>query len=218
MAYQITKIDKLLVDEFGDKKLKKHNDPIGELVRTILSQNTADVNRDKAYNRLRENFPRWEQIADANVASIKAQIKPGGLSAVKAPRIKKILNQIRDGNGRIDLSKLKILTVEEGLNYLTSFNGVGVKTAACVLLFSYGKEVFPVDTHIYRTAKRIGLVNDRADREKVFMAMNDIVPGKMAYRLHLNMIQLGRKICRPKRPLCEVCPLNELCDSAYKVK
>ncbi|MBD3170777.1 MAG: endonuclease III [candidate division Zixibacteria bacterium] len=217
MTHLINKIDKLLAENYGDKQLIKHRDPVGELVNTILSQNTSDVNRDKAFNRLKERFPEWEQVAEAHTNSIKAMIKPGGLSAVKAPRIKKILNEIRNGNGRIDLSNLYEMKPDEGLKYLTSFNGVGFKTAACVLLFACGKEVFPVDTHIYRTSKRIGLVDDKADREKAFETMNSLVPGGIAYRLHLNMIQLGRKICRPKRPLCGECPLNKMCKSAFKI-
>ncbi|MBD3234686.1 MAG: endonuclease III [candidate division Zixibacteria bacterium] len=211
----IDELDSLLKKKFGNKVLRPHGDPVGELVRTILSQNTSDVNRDQAYRRLRMKFPRWEDLLNARVTSIQAAIKSGGLAAIKAPRIKKILKEIDEENERIDLSGLKRKTVSRGMKYLMSFNGVGEKTAACVLLFSFGKKVFPVDTHIYRVAQRLNLIPENCGREKAFEILNDMVPEKYFYRLHLNLIELGRKVCKPKKPKCVECTLNKLCPSAF---
>lgn len=214
----IDELDSLLKKEFGNKVPQPHGDPVGELVRTILSQNTSDANRDQAYKRLRMKFRQWEDLLIARTTSIQAAIKPGGLAAIKAPRIKKILKEIDRENGGIDLSELKRKTVSQGMEYLMSFNGVGEKTAACVLLFSFGKKIFPVDTHIYRTAQRLSLIPENCGREKAFEILNDTVPEKYFYRLHLNLIELGRKICKPRKPKCVECTLSKLCPSAFSFK
>ncbi len=214
----IDELDSLLKKEFGNKVPQPHGDPVGELVRTILSQNTSDANRDQAYKRLRMKFRQWEDLLIARTTSIQAAIKPGGLAAIKAPRIKKILKEIDKENGGIDLSGLKRKTVSQGMEYLMSFNGVGEKTAACVLLFSFGKKIFPVDTHIYRTAQRLSLIPENCGREKAFEILNDTVPEKYFYRLHLNLIELGRKICKPRKPKCVECTLSKLCPSAFSFK
>jgi len=211
----ISRVDKLLSNSFGKKVLRPHNDPVGELVRTMLSQNTSDINRDRAYERLRQRFPRWEDVVNARTNSIRIAIKPGGLSAIKAPRIKSVLRKIQDGHGEIDLSDLKRMPAEKGIAYLTSFNGVGFKTAACVLLFSYGKEVFPVDTHVYRVTQRLGMIPHNCGLSRAHAVMNEIVPVKSRYQLHLNLIELGRKVCRPRAPLCAQCVLNQVCPSAF---
>ncbi|PJA27875.1 MAG: Fe-S cluster assembly protein HesB [candidate division Zixibacteria bacterium CG_4_9_14_3_um_filter_46_8] len=214
----IVQIDINLKENFGNKVLKPHNDPVGELVRTILSQNTSDTNRDKAYNRLRKRFPNWEQIPKANTSSIMAAIEPGGLSAIKAPRIKKIMQEISHSCNGIDLSHLKKMPSTESLAYLMAFNGVGYKTAACVLLFSFGIKVFPVDTHIYRVAQRMGLIPKNCGRDKAFEILNQTIPKRLHYRLHLNIIELGRMICRPKKPTCGECVLSSLCPSAFSFR
>ena len=215
MLFDFIDIDRLLKERFGNKVLKPHREPIGELIRTILSQNTTDTNRDRAYERLRKKFPVWGDILKARTDSIKTAIKPGGLSGVKAPRIKIILQQLSNGNGTIDLSFLEKMPVKSGIEYLTSFKGVGVKTAACVLLFSYGKKLFPVDTHIYRISQRLGLVTGGCGREKTFEILNDIIPNRLFYRLHLNLIELGRKTCRSRNPLCNECSIDKYCQSAF---
>ncbi len=214
-SVDIKKINRRLIKVFGTKKLTPHKDPIGELVRTILSQNTSDANRDKAYKRLKEKFPAWEELYTARVDSIRAAIKPAGLSSIKAPRIKNILKHLSNGDGNPDLSKLSKKSVKEGLKYLTSFKGVGNKTAACVLLFSFGKKVFPVDTHIYRVSQRLGLVPDSCGRDKAFEILNEIIPPNLYYQLHLNFIDLGRNVCKPKKPLCDECILSDICPSAF---
>ncbi|MCP4632655.1 MAG: endonuclease III [candidate division Zixibacteria bacterium] len=215
MPQMIEKIDGLLKSVYGDKVIKPHNDPVGELIRTILSQNTSDINRDRAYTALRKRFPTWEEIANARTNSIKSAIKPGGLADTKAPRIKEVLKGIRNGSGLYELQILKKMPVEDAIKYLTGFKGVGVKTASCVLLFSFGIKVFPVDTHIFRISRRLELIPEKNNREKAFELLNNEIPKKLFYRLHLNIIELGRKICRARKPLCSDCVLVKLCPSAF---
>lgn len=214
MSLDIPEIDRLLRKQYGNKILRPHRDAIGELVRTILSQNTSDVNRDVAYERLRLRFPDWDDLLSAQTSSIKAAIKPGGLAGIKAPRLKKILREIRQETGAIDLSHLEIMPLRQAVDYLRAFNGVGPKTAACVLLFSYGRKIFPVDTHIYRVSQRLGLIPSECGREMAHEILNKSVPPRLHYRFHLNLIELGRIVCRSRKPRCAECVLSESCPSA----
>jgi endonuclease III len=184
-----------------------HGDPVHELVKTILSQNTSDTNRDAAYERLRERFDTWEEVRDAPVAEVTEAIRPGGLSATKAPRIQEAL---RRSGEPIDLSWLRDAPREEALGYLTSLPGVGRKTAACVLLFSFGLPEIPVDTHVYRVGGRLGLFRDRVSFEMAHDEIRRLVEPEDAYELHINLIRHGRAVCRP-RPRCEECALRRMC-------
>jgi endonuclease III len=184
-----------------------HGDPVHELVKTILSQNTSDTNRDAAYERLRERFDTWEEVRDAPVAEVTEAIRPGGLSATKAPRIQEAL---RRSGEPIDLSWLRDAPREEALGYLTSLPGVGRKTAACVLLFSFGLPEIPVDTHVYRVGGRLGLFRDRVSFEMAHDEIRHLVEPEDAYEVHINLIRHGRAVCRP-RPRCEECALRRMC-------
>jgi endonuclease-3 len=184
-----------------------HGDPVHELVKTILSQNTSDTNRDAAYERLRERFDTWEEVRDAPVAEVTEAIRPGGLSATKAPRIQEAL---RRSGEPIDLSWLRDAPREEALGYLTSLPGVGRKTAACVLLFSFGLPEIPVDTHVYRVGGRLGLFRDRVSFEMAHDEIRRLVEPEDAYEVHINLIRHGRAVCRP-RPRCEECALRRMC-------
>jgi endonuclease-3 len=208
----IREVDKRLMALYGDKRWRQRAKPLDELILTVLSQHTNDVNRDKAYTELRRRFPKWEQVLDAPVRQIAAAIKSAGLANQKAPRIKAILQKIADANGgKLDLAFLGAMPLPEALAWLQRLPGVGPKTAACVLLFSFGKPVFPVDTHIYRIAKRLGWIDAKVSEAKANALLDDIVPDDIKYRLHLNLIQHGRTICRAQRPRCEICPLTDLC-------
>ena len=184
-----------------------HGDPVHELVKTILSQNTSDTNRDAAYERLRERFDTWEEVRDAPVAEVTEAIRPGGLSATKAPRIQEALRRTGEP---IDLSWLRDAPREEALGYLTSLPGVGRKTAACVLLFSFGLPEIPVDTHVYRVGGRLGLFRDRVSFEMAHDEIRRLVEPEDAYEVHINLIRHGRAVCRP-RPRCEECALRRMC-------
>jgi endonuclease III len=184
-----------------------HGDPVHELVKTILSQNTSDTNRDAAYERLRERFDTWEEVRDAPVAEVTEAIRPGGLSATKGPRIQEAL---RRSGEPIDLSWLRDAPREEALGYLTSLPGVGRKTAACVLLFSFGLPEIPVDTHVYRVGGRLGLFRDRVSFEMAHDEIRRLVEPEDAFEVHINLIRHGRAVCRP-RPRCEECALRRMC-------
>ena len=187
--------------------------PLDELVLTILSQNTNDVNRDRAFNALKVRCPRIEDVRDLPVNELTRLIRPAGLGPTKSRRIHDLMNDIFE-DGRRGLSDLCTMPSEEGFKYLTSLKGVGPKTASCVLLFSCGVPAFPVDTHIFRIAGRLGLLPKGADRVKAHSVLGALFEPEHYLELHLNLIRLGREICRPKRPDCDRCPLGDRCPSS----
>ena len=193
---------------YGRPVNEPHGHPIAELVRTILSQNTSDTNRDVAYARLRERFPTWEEVRDAPTAAVEEAIRPGGLSATKAPRIQEVLRLI--GDTEPDLDWLADAPRDEAIEFLDSLPGVGRKTAACVMIFALGRPEIPVDTHVYRVGGRLGLFPPRASFERAHDEMLRITDPADAYELHINLIRHGRAICRP-RPRCPECGLRRMC-------
>jgi endonuclease III len=186
--------------------------PVAELVSTILSQNTNDTNRDRAYNSLRRRFPTWEMVRDAEPSKVIDAIREAGLANLKGPRIQAALRGITTQRGSLDLDFLKDLPPSEARAWLTQFKGVGLKTSAIVLLFSLGMPAFPVDTHIYRVTGRIGLRPAKMSVEQAHPHLEALFPAQAYYAAHLNLIRLGREICQARRPLCRLCPLQNLCD------
>jgi endonuclease III len=184
-----------------------HGHPIAELVRTVLSQNTNDRNRDVAYARLRERFPTWEEVRDAPTEGVEEAIKPGGLSVTKAPRVQEILGRLGD---HPDLDWLAEAPREQAFEFLTALPGVGRKTAACVLIFAFGRPEIPVDTHVHRVGGRLGLFRANASFDEAHDEMLAITPPEDAYELHINLIRHGRAICRPS-PRCGECALRRMC-------
>jgi endonuclease-3 len=201
-----------LEKDYGKRRWKVHGDPLSELIGTILSQNTSDQNSHRAYARLRSRFRSWEQMRRANVRTIAAAIRSGGLADIKAERIKSILNQIHKDNHNLDLTFLKRWRTEKIRDYLGAFKGVGEKTIACVLLFSLKRPVMPVDTHVWRVSRRIGLVPVKADPKRTETILEGLVPGKMIYQFHMNLIAHGRNVCKATNPRCQECVLLENCD------
>jgi endonuclease III len=206
-----------LRDALGPLDPPRRLDPLEELILTVLSQNTSDVNRDRAHAAMRERFGTWEALAEADERELAAAIRVGGLSNIKAPRILAILQAIRDREGRLDLGWMRRAHTSRVRTYLTSLPGVGPKTAACVLAFSLGRPALPVDTHVFRVARRLGFFGEGVDADRAHQAMEDAVPPGMRVRMHVGLIRLGRQICRPGRPLCETCPLQDLCPTAPAV-
>ena len=192
---------------YGRPVNKPHGHPIAELVHTVLSQNTSDSNRDVAYERLRERFPTWEEVRDAPTEEVIEAIRPGGLANTKAPRIQQILRELGD---HPDLDWIEDAPRDEAIEYLTSLPGVGRKTAACVLIFAFGRPEIPVDTHVYRVGGRLGLFRPGASFEEAHDEMLRIVDPEDAYELHINLIRHGRDVCRP-RPRCDSCGLRRMC-------
>ena len=187
-------------------------DPLDELINTILSQNTNDLNRDRAYRALRAKFPTWEAVRDAPTAEVVAAIKPAGLANQKGPRIQQVLKRITAERGELDIRFLGDLPVAEGKAWLTSLDGVGPKTASIVLLFALGKPAFPVDTHIHRVTGRLGLIPPKTSADKAHEILEELVPPEWYHSFHLAVIEHGRKVCKAQRPLCAQCVLQKQCD------
>lgn len=200
-----------LLDAFGEPTWRNPLPPVDELVSTILSQNTNDTNRDRAFEALRRRYPTWEQVRGADPRSVIEAIRPAGLANQKGPRIQQVLQEIASERGSLDLSFLKELPIEEARAWLMKFKGVGPKTAAIVLLFSLGRPAFPVDTHIYRVTGRLGLRPEKMTVEEAHQHLEGLFPPETYYAAHLNIIRLGREICAARKPLCERCPLREVC-------
>jgi endonuclease-3 len=187
-----------------------HGHPIAELVRTVLSQNTNDTNRDVAYERLRERFPTWEEVRDAPTEDVIEAIRPGGLANTKAPRIQHILRQLGD---HPDLDWIEDAPRDEAIDYLTSLPGVGRKTAACVLIFAFDRPEIPVDTHVYRVGGRLGLWPAKLPLVKAHDELSRLCgdDGEFAYETHVLLIRHGRRTCVARAPRCPECPLRRMC-------
>jgi endonuclease-3 len=211
------KIHEHLIEVYGDPEWRPHLDPISEVVSTIISQNTSDVNRDRAYDRLQERFDSWEAVRDAPVQTIEEAIRPAGLSQQKAPRIKGALEFITQERGELNLAFLKDMPVDAAKDWLTQIKGIGPKTAAIILLFSLNMPAFPVDTHIHRVTQRLGLIGPKVSAEKAHDILEDLIPADAYLDFHLNLIRHGREICHARNPQCEICPLQTMCDYYQKV-
>ena len=201
-----------LLEFYGEPIWRNPLPAIDELVSTILSQNTNDVNRDRAFDALRARFPTWEEVRDAKEKEVVEAVRVAGLANQKGPRIQQVLKAITEERGNLDLSFLKELSVEDARNWLTKFNGVGPKTAAIVLCFSLGMPALPVDTHVYRVTGRIGLRPERMTVEQAHPHLEALFPPETYYAAHLNIIRLGREICTARKAICEKCPILKLCD------
>jgi endonuclease-3 len=205
---------RLLQRAYGNRPWRQWGDPVSILVETVLSQNTSDVNSSAGYRQLRRRFRSWGAVAGAPVAEVEKCIRVSGLSRIKAPRIQAILRRIRRDRGRLSLEFLRHKGPQAATEYLRSFPGVGPKTAACVLLFSLRKAVFPVDTHILRIGKRLGWLAPSASAQKAQEALTPLIPPRRRYAMHVLLIEHGRKTCRARSPRCSWCPLLALCPQA----
>jgi endonuclease-3 len=181
------------------------------LILTILSQNTTDVNRDKGYTELKDRFPTWEDVLHADVKAIAAAIRLAGLGNQKSQTIKNFLLWLKAEHGELSLEFIHEMETEAALELLCQHKGIGIKTACVTLSFACGREVFPVDTHILRISKRLGLIPSNCSAEKAHQVLPPIVPEGKAYPFHMNLIYFGRQICDARKPLCERCPLTVHC-------
>jgi endonuclease-3 len=208
---------------YGRPSHARGGDPLDSLIGTVLSQNTTDVNSGRAFAQLKARFPNWESVLDARPNRIATAIRSGGLGDIKARRIKRILRQIEEDRGRLDLSFLRRMPLGEARDYLTDLPGVGPKTAACVLLFSLHRAAFPVDTHVLRVSRRLGLIRPKTTMERAHEIFEVLFEGSASrdggkrwssqamLALHLGLVRHGRQICAARRPRCDICPLFEIC-------
>lgn len=199
------------LDAYGEPA-NRDRDPVETLVSAILSQNTNDKLRDRAWRRLRERFPTWEEVRDAPVQDIAESIKVSGLSKQKSSRIRSSLQRITEGQGEIDMGFLREMGVADAKKWLTDIKGIGPKTASIILLFALDMPAFPVDTHVHRVSRRIGLIGEKSSREKAHTELEELLPEEIYYQFHINLIRHGREVCEARNPKCEICMVSDLCD------
>jgi endonuclease-3 len=207
----------LLEREQGVAEWAPRYDGISELIYTILSQHNSDLNTLRAYESLRDAFGAWEQVAEADQEDIARAIWIGGLSKVKAPRIKAVLKDIQGKQGNLDLSFLGRMPMPEAKAWLRELPGVGPKTAAIVLCFAMGMPAMPVDTHIYRVSKRLGFIDPKTTAEQAHDLLEAVIDPDQVFAFHVYLITHGRRVCKARRPLCQECVLNKGCPSAFQV-
>ena len=204
-----------LAKRFGPLDPPRSSDPLDELVLTVLSQHTSDLNAERAFAALRTAFPRgWQQVVEAASTDVADAIRSGGLAKSKAPRIQAILREVRDREGSFDLSRLREMPDADARDYLMSLPGIGPKTAAVVLSFALGRDAMPVDTHVHRVTNRLGLIPPKASAERADRILHDLIPDGLRTPMHVGFIRLGREICKAPTPRCASCTLRDLCPTA----
>ena len=202
----------ILEATYGYPQWRPFLPPVDELVSTILSQSTSDTNRDKGFNALNARYASWEEVRDAPLGDVIATIRPAGLANQKAPRIQEALHAITQDDGRTSLDFLNNLSVPAAKAWLTSLHGIGPKTAAIILLFAFGRPAFPVDTHVHRVTRRLGLIGAKISADQAHIILEAIIPPEEYFPAHLNIIQHGRHVCHARWPACDQCPLTMHCD------
>src|SRR5438477_10633458 len=208
---KIQQVAAALAQTYGELEWRPRTDPLSELVLTMLSQNTSDTNSFRAFEQMKARFPTWEDVLNAPTDALSEAIRPGGLANIKAPRIQEVLRLIMQERGALNLDFLYDMPVEEAKAWLSGFKGVGPKTVACVLMFACGMPVLPVDTHVYRVSRRLGLINARTNPEKAHQALEAMLPPEQRYPFHIHLITYGRQACKAQRPLCEQCVVRQWC-------
>lgn len=210
---KVARIYQLLVDAYGIPPWEPDGDALGGLIATVLSQHTSDINSDRAYAQLISRFPSWEQVRDAPMEDVAEAIRLGGLAKIKAERIQRILRELTErlGDAPLSLDDVRTMPLVDATAYLRTFSGVGPKTAACVLLFSLGKPAFPVDTHVWRVSKRLGLIGPRVSADAAHEVLEALSPPEWRHTMHVDLIRHGRQICHAQRPECGRCALRSEC-------
>ncbi|MGZ8581578.1 MAG: endonuclease III domain-containing protein [Actinomycetota bacterium] len=212
---RIRAIARRLEKRFGPLEPPRAADPLDELVLTVLSQHTSDLNAERAFADLRRAFPGgWPEVVEAPTTAVADAIRSGGLANSKAPRIQAILREVRDREGAFDLSSLRGIPDADARDYLVSLPGIGPKTAAVVLSFALGRDAMPVDTHVHRVTKRLGMIPPKTSAERADRILHELVPDGLRTPMHVGFIRLGREICKAPKPRCRGCPLNDLCPTA----
>ena len=219
MKKNIEKIQNLINELrsiYGKKEWKQKNQPLDTLIKTILSQNTSDINSFRAFDSLKLKCPNWEICLQTPIEEIEEAIRMGGLAKTKSKRIKNILEKIKEDKGNLKINFLNNLPVDKARKWLISLKGVGEKTAAVTLLFAFNKPIFPVDTHVLRVTKRMGLIGD-ISLNKAHHELKKIISKEYYYESHLNLIEHGRKICHAQNPECQKCKVSKYCEYFNKI-
>lgn len=218
IAATVPEIESRLAEVYGRPQWRTHAPPLDELIATILSQHTSDLNSERAFATLRARFPTWGDVLAADETDVADAIQSGGLANLKAPRIQRVLRTIEIESGSLTLDWMRDWPLEQARPWLMALPGVGPKTAACVLLFSLGLPAMPVDTHVYRVGRRLGLIPSDINADQAHVAFDRLVgPDRnVVYAMHLNLIRHGRTTCKARSPTCDRCALNDLCPSAFR--
>ena len=204
----------LLYEQNGERPWFKRAEPMDELIYTVLSQHTSDLNTDRTFADLRATFPTWQDVVDAPTEAVQETIKRGGLSKIKAPRVQAILQEIHRQRGEFSIDFLADMPFDEARRWLLNLPGVGEKTAACVLLFSLGRPALPVDTHVHRVSGRLGLIPKKMNADKAHYMLESHLDESQVYQFHVDLIEHGRRVCHARRPNCPDCLLSNLCPSS----
>lgn len=213
----VRRIGALLEAEYGRPEFGPDLKPLDEFILTILSQNTSATNYRRAFASLRQRFASWDEVRQADVRDIEDAIRCGGLAKIKAERIKASLDEIYARHGKLDLDFLSEMSDEDARAFLMQFKGVGIKTASCVLMFSMGRPVFPVDTHVHRIAGRLGLIGPKVSAEEAHGVLQAMIPDELVYSMHVNLVTHGRRVCKARNPACDACPLLEICSFGQRI-
>lgn len=209
---KVTEVAKRLRKHYGEPEKRDRDEPVLSLIKVILSQNTNDKNRDRAYNSIIQKYGCKEEILNANREELAELISVAGMHNIKSKRILKCLRKIKEERGNLDLSFLKEMELDEAKRWLKQLPGVGPKSAAIILNFNFDMAAFPVDTHVFRVSKRLGLISDNINRDKAHDILEEKVKDKDPYSFHINLIKHGRKICKSRKPRCEECFLTQICN------
>ena len=212
MQVKYRAVYELLVEAYGEPQRRRYLPPVDQLVNTILSQQTTGANRQRAFQALKDRFSSWQAVMNADVHEVREAIRPAGLANQKAPRIQEALRFVMRERGELALDFLAGWPVQQGKAWLTEIKGVGPKTASIVLLFTFGLPAFPVDTHVYRVTRRLGLIGTKVTADKAHDILENIVEPAAYYAFHVNLIRHGREICRAREPQCQVCVVQQWCD------
>lgn len=218
MRLKAKKVCNILIKYYGRAVSARKLPPLDELVMTILSQHTSDVNMFRSFEALKERFSTWEEVLEAPQDEVALFIKSSGMYNLKAKRIQAALREIHNRVGKLDLSLIETMELKEAKKWLTSLHGVGPKTAAIVLLFSFERPVLPVDTHVWRVTKRLGLIEEKVSREKAHVLLEQIMPSSCIPSLNKNLVRHGREVCRAQNPKCDDCFLSHLCQYYISLK
>jgi endonuclease-3 len=219
VTQRVARIYNKLVATYGIPPWEPTGDALGELVATILSQHTSDLNSERAYRSLRTRFATWEIVRDAPTEQVEEAIRSGGLARQKAVRIQRILRILTErlDGGELSLDALAMMPLDEALAWLRGLPGVGPKTAACVMLFALGKPAIPVDTHVWRVTKRLGLIPARESAEDAHETLQALIPPEWRHTMHIDLIRHGRQICYARKPACSRCPLTAECRYFWEI-
>lgn len=210
------RIAAILDDSYGSPRHGNKDDPLDELVFILLSQMTTGPSFNRVYDRLKAAYPAWKNLLEVPHRQLKTLIKDAGLSGQKAPRLQAVFQKLKQDFGAVTLQPLAQMTNEDAETYLTALPGIGLKSAKCILMYSLGRHVLPVDTHVWRVTRRLGLVDERVPYTKVHQALEAVTPARARYGLHVNGLAHGRQVCLTLRPRCGICPLRRMC--AFRAK